>query len=198
MGGGTLTLGGYLPDVNTSPVQWLPPATATGAGFLAGITAVMVGNTTVVPAGGPVAATIDSGSPFTWLPSDVYSATLAGVLTACAKKGACVGQTVRVMNQILCYSLPSPAALSTFPSVGIVIAGLNAGAGATTTTLVMPPSSVWVATPQTRGAYCMSIYEGAVPGAGTLGLNALFGTNAIFNLNSTTTYVLGFANATCA
>jgi hypothetical protein len=193
--GGSLTLGGMLPDINTSPVQWLPWI-GPGVFYSASLTAAWVGKTSVVPSA-PATVVVDVATTLTYLPTGTFNAVLGGAIAFCATPGACVGTPINVPREQLCYSLSSPAALSTFPGVTLYLAGFNSDTSLGNATVAMPASSVWLAMAYNKGAYCFSLYDSGVSGSAVMGANALMGYNVAFATNATG-YAIGFANATCS
>ena len=141
--GGAMTLGAIDTALHLGPPQWGPLSTA-------GFYVVQVNAITLVPSaaalGGPPSAVngwglsspqaaqlpfvsmnsphtiVDSGTSFTYVPTDVFNALVAAVESYCSG-GRCVGERVAVPNEGICYRLAGPAALSTFPGLIVELQG---------------------------------------------------------------------------
>jgi hypothetical protein len=82
--------------------------------------------TTRLPAGGMNSphTIVDSGTSFTYVPSDTFNALREAVQEFCrAAPGRCVGAPASIRHESLCYTLRSPADLETFPGLVIELQG---------------------------------------------------------------------------
>jgi len=129
---------------------------------------------------------VDSGTSFSYLPSSSFTKLKASITAACRVPGKCVGSTVHVPSESICYRLQQESDLATFPSVTVTLKP-NAQ-------VVLPPQAVFVHMDWDGAkAYCLSFYDNGMRGA-VLGATAMLNQDVLFDKEA---HHVGFAPSSC-
>jgi hypothetical protein len=186
--GGAMTFGIIETRLHTQPIQW---AQLNAAGFyVVNVVGWALSGADMDANGFNSPHTIvDSGTTFTYVPSNAFRAIQAHINDFCSKPGNCKGSTRSVSGESLCYSI-ARADISTFPSVTISLTGADGGP---VVNLNIAPEHLFVNMGWDEGAYCLAVYDNG-NGGGVIGGNAMMGHDIIFDLVQTR---LGVAESSC-
>lgn len=143
--GGAMTLGAIDSGLHLAPPQWGPLSVSNF--YVVRVTALTLVPSPALINGTPSDANgwglasplaqalpadgmnsphtiVDSGTTFTYVPSDTFRALVSAVTAFCGGgPGRCLGQTVSIRSESVCYRIASRADLSTFPALIIELQG---------------------------------------------------------------------------
>lgn len=189
LNGGAMTLGDMDARLHQSPPKWA--ALTTQGFYVVRVDGLAAGGQALSVSDFSAGNTIlDSGTTFTYLPTGAFRAVEAAITQYCADdpSSRCKGERTTVAGEGLCYNLPNPADIATFPDVTITLHGaaVNSGAGSdgSPVAIRVPPEHVFINMGWDRGAYCLAFYDNGAGHGAVIGANSMMGYDVVFDMSN--------------